>query len=80
MQTVIVDTTQWQRQPKAADGTPVYYIGRVDGQPGVFAVSVPPRGGTKYFCGQHKTLFRIGGQCPECARSELKIEAPVTPL
>jgi len=49
---------------------PVYPIGRVVGQPGVLAVSTPPKGATMFLCPVHHSLFKPTGHCQKCTETE----------
>jgi len=70
MSVININTAKWNQTAKAKDGegveTTVHYIGRIVDEINTFAVSVPPKGKTMYFCSEHKRIFKIGGRCQDC--------------
>jgi hypothetical protein len=83
MYKVIVSFDKWNQTAKAKDGdgkeSTVYLIGRLADVENTFAVSVPPRGMTMYFCSVHRLIFKIGARCPECT-STAAVSVPVSRL
>jgi hypothetical protein len=64
--TDILPTPGYNTTIKTADDQIVTIFARIKDRPGVLAVSIPPRGATKYFCQVHRRVFEHNSACPDC--------------